>query len=70
MTDGATVAWFHCFSGIADAMALGAQVDALTVALIAVFLFLAVWVPCCTSDIVFPLLFARREPTVRQEATS
>jgi hypothetical protein len=23
------------------------------------FLFLAVWVPCCTSDIVFPLLFVR-----------
>ena len=26
-----------------------------------VFLFLAVWVPCCTSDIVFPLLFAGKE---------
>ena len=25
---------------------------------IAGFLFLAVWVPCCTSDIVFPLWFA------------
>ena len=25
---------------------------------IAVFLFLSVWLPCCTSDIVFPLLFA------------
>ncbi|GAG99761.1 unnamed protein product, partial [marine sediment metagenome] len=23
------------------------------------FLFLAVWVPCCLSDIVFPLLFTR-----------
>ena len=23
------------------------------------FLFLAVWIPCCISDIVFPLLFAR-----------
>jgi len=23
------------------------------------FLFLAVWVPCCTSDIVYPLLFIR-----------
>jgi len=22
------------------------------------FLFLAVWIPCCTSDIVYPLLFA------------
>ncbi|GMU24795.1 MAG: hypothetical protein AMXMBFR13_48660 [Phycisphaerae bacterium] len=25
---------------------------------IGIFLFLAVWVPCCTSDIVFPMLFA------------
>lgn len=24
-----------------------------------VFLFLAVWLPCCTSDIIFPLLFAK-----------
>jgi hypothetical protein len=23
-----------------------------------VFLFIAVWIPCCASDIVFPLLFA------------
>lgn len=28
---------------------------------VAVFLFLAVWIPCCTSDIVFPLLFVRAE---------
>jgi hypothetical protein len=40
-------------------MALGTDVDAVTMVLIAVFLFLAVWVPCCTSDIVFPLLFAK-----------
>ncbi len=26
------------------------------------FLFLAVWVPCCTSDIVYPLLFVREVP--------
>lgn len=24
------------------------------------FLFLAVWIPCCTSDILFPLLFTRK----------
>ena len=30
-----------------------------TLVMIPVFLFLAVWVPCCTSDIVFPLLFCR-----------
>jgi len=25
------------------------------------FLFLAVWIPCCTSDIVYPLLFVGKE---------
>ncbi len=25
-----------------------------------IFLFVAVWVPCCTSDIVFPLILARK----------
>jgi hypothetical protein len=29
----------------------------LTLGLVPVFVFLAVWLPCCTSDIVFPLLF-------------
>ena len=28
--------------------------------LIFVFLFLAVWIPCCLSDIIFPLLFIRQ----------
>jgi hypothetical protein len=40
-------------------MAVGTEVSAPTAILVAVFLFLAVWVPCCTSDIVFPLLFSR-----------
>ena len=42
------------------AMALGTTLDPASYMLITVFLFLAVWIPCCTSDIVFPLLFARR----------
>ena len=25
------------------------------------FLFLAVWIPCCASDIVYPLLFVRKD---------
>jgi hypothetical protein len=25
------------------------------------FLFLAVWIPCCLSDIVYPLLFIRED---------
>jgi len=27
-------------------------------------LFLAVWIPCCMSDIVYPLLFLRKEPVI------
>ncbi|MBP7831258.1 MAG: phosphatidylserine decarboxylase [Kiritimatiellae bacterium] len=45
----------------------------LTMAAIAVFLFLAVWIPCCTSDIVFPLLFTdsnrRTGSGIRREVT-
>ncbi|MBN1655889.1 MAG: hypothetical protein JXA30_19135 [Deltaproteobacteria bacterium] len=41
-------------------MATSARVDVITLVLVATFLFLAVWVPCCTSDIVFPLLFRDR----------
>jgi len=42
-------------------MALGTSLDVFTMILIAVFLFLAVWIPCCTSDIVFPLLWIKKE---------
>ena len=31
--------------------------------LIFIYLFLAVWIPCCLSDIVFPLLFIRKAST-------
>ena len=41
-------------------MAMGSSLDVATTALIAFFLFLAVWVPCCTSDIVFPLLWIKK----------
>ena len=43
-------------------MALGETLTVATWVLLPMFLFLAVWVPCCTSDIVFPLLFAERRP--------
>lgn len=46
-------------------MAIGSGVAIETVILISVFLFLAVWVPCCTSDIVFPLLFSKEFGTRR-----
>jgi len=43
-------------------MALGEDFSLAIILLIAPFLFLAVWIPCCTSDIVFPLLFAKQQP--------
>lgn len=36
-------------------MALHRQPGAGTLLVMALFLFLSVWIPCCTSDIVFPL---------------
>jgi hypothetical protein len=42
-------------------MAMGFNFNAAMFVLVAAFLFLAVWIPCCTSDIVFPLLFQKRE---------
>ncbi|MHC4562677.1 MAG: hypothetical protein ACYS8X_07900 [Planctomycetota bacterium] len=38
-------------------MAIGESLDWVTLVVVPVFLFLAVWIPCCLSDIVFPLLF-------------
>ena len=42
-------------------MSLGSSIDVVTTILIAAFLFLAVWVPCCTSDIIFPLIWVKKE---------
>ena len=42
-------------------MALGGTINWVTLPAIFGFLFLAVWLPCCTSDIVFPLLFVRKK---------
>ena len=42
-------------------MAIGASLSWLSYIVIFGFLFLAVWVPCCVSDIVFPLLFVRKK---------
>lgn len=50
-------------------MALGNQPSLLTTTAIALFLFVAVWIPCCLSDIVFPLLFSRK-PTKHRGRTS
>jgi hypothetical protein len=40
-------------------MAVGDQLSVQVVLILPVFLFLAVWVPCCTSDIVLPVFFSR-----------
>ena len=42
-------------------MAMGKGFGLLEYTAVTLFLFLAVWLPCCTSDIVFPLLFAKKE---------
>lgn len=38
-------------------MATGETLNWLSYVIVFLFLFLAVWIPCCVSDIVFPLLF-------------
>jgi len=40
-------------------MAIGGRLGWFSYIAIFFFLFLAVWIPCCVSDIVFPLLFVR-----------
>jgi hypothetical protein len=41
-------------------MALGGYFSMSTTFFSAIFIFFAVWIPCCTSDIVFPLLFVKQ----------
>ncbi|WP_459202157.1 hypothetical protein [Methanococcus sp. CF] len=40
-------------------MALGTGLSFLMYFEIFLFLFIAVWIPCCTSDIIFPLIFIK-----------
>lgn len=40
-------------------MARGQSISPLFYLIIFLFLFVAVWLPCCISDIVFPLLFVK-----------
>ena len=49
-------------------MALDKSVSIASLLTFPVLLFVAVWIPCCTSDIVFPLLFAPDErPRANEE---
>jgi hypothetical protein len=42
-------------------MALEDNLNIIAYSGIFIFLFLAVWIPCCVSDIVFPLLFVKEK---------
>ena len=42
-------------------MALGNSINLVIIIVTALFLFIAVWIPCCLSDIIFPLLFVKKE---------
>jgi hypothetical protein len=41
-------------------MALGLYINLTQIILIFIFLFFAVWIPCCTSDIVYPIIFKNK----------
>ncbi|MCK5559009.1 MAG: hypothetical protein KAJ51_00385, partial [Thermoplasmata archaeon] len=51
-------------------MALSGRVAPLGIIVISLFLFLAVWIPCCTSDIVFPLLFTKGNTSAKHGSLS
>ena len=42
-------------------MAITVPLSIILYPVIFLFLFLAVWIPCCLSDIIFPLLFVGKE---------
>lgn len=52
------------------AMALDDSIASLHLIVIPIFLYLSVWLPCCTSDIVFPLLFTKDNTSARHGALS
>ncbi len=41
-------------------MAIGLFISTIQFILIFIFLFFAVWIPCCASDIIFPLIFRNK----------
>jgi hypothetical protein len=41
-------------------MAIGSSLTVMTYIIVLIFLFVAVWIPCCISDIIFPMLFVKR----------
>jgi len=51
-------------------MALGATINFVLIIITFVFLFVAVLLPCCLSDIIFPLLFIKNKKEVEDENSS
>ena len=51
-------------------MAMGESINLFIYIIVFVFLFLAVWLPCCISDIVFPLLFVRGRDNLESKTHS
>lgn len=47
-------------------MAIGSSLSWVSYVVIFFFLIIAVWIPCCVSDIVFPLLFVKDEPNIKK----
>ena len=45
---------FHILRAHPEVLSVGESL------VIALFLFIAVWIPCCLSDIIFPLIFVRK----------
>ena len=48
-------------------MAMEGEIGWLLFVIVFIFLFFAVWIPCCTSDIVLPLLFVREKTPKKDE---
>jgi len=47
-------------------MALGETISLFLIILSIIFIFIAVIIPCCLSDIIFPLLFIKKETSFKQ----
>jgi len=48
-------------------MAVGQSLHWLVYVAVFLFLFVAVWIPCCLSDIVFPLLFVKEQKEISEK---
>lgn len=48
-------------------MAIGGALHWFGYVVVFLFLFLAVWIPCCLSDIIFPLLFVKEQKTFKSK---